>query len=81
MIVQAAPGIAGDEAMQIHLVTERQTHHVVTFQIRLPVGAVDDAAAAIGREAIKQAIEYGHGVPSRSDRGIIRDLVAHKMSL
>ena len=80
MIVQAAAGVAGDETVQVDTVTERQAQQVVALEVGLRVGPVDDPATQVGGKAEQQAIEQRHVVSSKTVRGIIPALVAHKVS-
>jgi hypothetical protein len=48
MIMQTPAGIAGDKAVQINLVTERQAQQVITLEVRLLIGSVNHPAATEG---------------------------------
>jgi hypothetical protein len=66
--------------MQINAVAEWQAQHMVAFEVRLLIRPVDHAAAAIGGKPVKQSIKPGHLCLLETDRAIIREVVAHKMS-
>ena len=53
VIMQPTAWITGNEAMQIYLVSQRQSQQVVTLEVGLVVGPVDDAAATISRQSIQ----------------------------